>query len=146
MIYIGIDTGVNTGLAVWDGARRRFLRLETMKIHEALSLVRDCARECGRSGGTALTVRVEDPRQRKWYGGIKDRRTERGRLQGVGAVKRDAKIWEDFLSDTPGLRFEMVAPRHNVTKLSAEAFRTLTGWTARTSEHARDAAMLVFGL
>ena len=32
-----------------------------------------------------------------------------------------------------------------MTKLSAEQFRRITGWTEQTNEHGRDAAMLVFG-
>lgn len=39
----------------------------------------------------------------------------------------------------------MVAPRNNVTKMNAVAFRNLTKWEKVTSEHACDAAMLVFG-
>lgn len=42
--------------------------------------------------------------------------------------------------------YELVAPRDNRTKLSALQFRNLTGWPARTTEHGRDAAMLVYGM
>ena len=31
-----------------------------------------------------------------------------------------------------------------MTKSKADTFKKLTGWTGRTNEHARDAAMLVF--
>ena len=68
----------------------------------------------------------------------------RKRLQGVGSVKRDASIWEGFLSDL-GVWFEMVAPKRNVTKISHESFVNITKWKGRTNEHKRDAAMLVFG-
>ncbi len=64
--------------------------------------------------------------------------------QGAGSVKRDCKIWEDFLTDLD-IPFEMVAPRKGMTKYSAAAFKKLTGYEGKTSEHARDAAMLVFG-
>lgn len=37
------------------------------------------------------------------------------------------------------------APKNNRTKLTAEQFNRLTGWTARTNEHSRDAAMLIWG-
>lgn len=72
------------------------------------------------------------------------REEERKRLQGVGSVKRDASIWEDYLKDL-GVSFEMVAPKRNVTKLKQETFKRYTGWDKRTNEHGRDAAMLVFG-
>ena len=85
-----------------------------------------------------MFVRIEDARQRRWLG-------NKGReaLQGAGSIKRDATIWEDFLTDKK-IPFEMVAPSRNSTKLSAEVFKRLTGWQGRTSEHSRDAAMLVF--
>ena len=72
------------------------------------------------------------------------REAERKKLQGVGSAKRDASIWEDYLTDL-GVEFEMVAPKRNITKLSQERFKVITGWQNRTNEHGRDAAMLVFG-
>ena len=74
----------------------------------------------------------------------KARDEERKMLQGVGSVKRDAKIWEDFLTDI-GIPFEMTHPKNSVTKLNDLSFRKLTKYSKRTSEHSRDAAMLVFG-
>lgn len=71
-------------------------------------------------------------------------RNEIGRAKGAGSVERDCSIWEDFLADI-NIPCEMVAPKNNVTKLRQEAFANLTGWTQRTNEHERDAAMLVFG-
>jgi hypothetical protein len=95
--------------------------------------------------GDKVFVRVEDPRQRNWFGTERmSREEERKRLQGVGSVKRDASIWEDYLKDL-GVEFEMVAPKRNVTKLKQETFKRYTGWRKQTNEHGRDAAMLVFG-
>ena len=87
--------------------------------------------------------RVEDSRQRTWFGKIVSREEERKKLQGVGSVKRDASIWDDFLKDL-GVKYEMVAPKQNVTKLSQDRFKSYTGWAKQTNEHSRDAAMLVF--
>ena len=39
----------------------------------------------------------------------------------------------------------MVHPKNNRTKLCAQLFAKYTKYEARTSEHSRDAAMLVFG-
>jgi hypothetical protein len=50
-----------------------------------------------------------------------------------------------FLKDL-GVPFEMVAPKGGKTKLSVQTFQKITGYTQRTSEHARDAAMLVYSL
>lgn len=140
MIYIGIDTGVHTGIAVWDSEKGKFVYLDTLKIHEALNIVRSYAYT-----DVPLCVRFEDARQRKWIPMSKNMTAELGRAQGAGYVKAHCQIWEDFLRDKD-IPFEMIAPRRNVTKLSAEQFERITGYKARTSEHARDAAMLVYGL
>lgn len=142
MIYIGIDTGVNTGVAVWDNRQRTFLQIETMKIHKAMELVRDY-KVVAATDHTKLVVRVEDARQRTWYGYTTPQK-DRAKLQGVGSVKRDCTIWEDFLSDMK-VEFQMVAPKNNATKMSADSFKSITGWKKPTNEHNRDAAMLVFG-
>jgi len=133
-IYIGIDTGVNTGVAIWNAKTQKFEAVETCKIHRAIELVGKLHRAC------PLMVRVEDARLRKWYG-----KAGRERLQGAGSVKRDASIWEDFLNDL-GVRHELVAPASNRTKLDAKTFAKVTGYTGSTNEHSRDAAMLVYGI
>lgn len=78
----------------------------------------------------------------------------RGKLMGAGAAKRDAKIWEEFLSDKDialpyaddlGLTFTMHKPQVHGTKWAAEYFARVTGFKGRTSEHSRDAALLVYG-
>ena len=140
MIWIGIDTGVHTGLAIWDGNGRRFLSIELLKIHRAMDVVEALAK----ANPGDVRARVEDARQRKWIPNMGSIRNEIGRAKGAGSVERDCSIWEDFLADI-NVPCEMVAPKNNVTKLRQEAFSNLTGWTQRTNEHERDAAMLVFG-
>lgn len=137
---IGIDCGVKTGLCVWSTKRKQIEQLLTMPIHQAMDVVKTWKEFPG-----DIFVRVEDARLRKWIPRQKNEKAERGRREGAGSVKRDAKIWEDFLTDM-GIPFEMVAPKNNKTKVDAEYFKKLTGWTKQTSEHARDSAMLVVGL
>lgn len=141
MIYVGVDTGVNTGFSEWDSQKRCLLSVCSLPIHKAMDRVK-VLHELHKEN---LVVRVEDPRQRKWFGTERmTREEERKKLQGVGSVKRDATIWEDFLKDL-GVRFEMVAPKQNVTKLTQETFKRYTGWSSKTNEHGRDAAMLIYG-
>lgn len=132
MLKVGIDTGVNTGFAVWDTKGKCFLEISTLKIHQAMERVKQL------SDATEVVVYYEDARLRKWFGNA-----GREQLQGAGSVKRDCSIWEDYLDDL-GLESYAVAPKNNSTKVNAAFFAKMTGWTARTSEHARDAAMLVF--
>ena len=144
MIYIGIDPGVKTGVAVWDNRQRTFLQIETVKIHRAMELVRLYKHKAA-DVGTKLIVRVEDARQRKWFERKYDKKGEEENvLQGAGSIKRDSKIWDDYLSDM-GVEYQMVAPKGGMTKYTKERFQALTGWKKPTNEHNRDAAMLVFG-
>lgn len=144
MLYIGIDTGTHTGFSVWDSHLKDFLEIEDLKIHAAMARVADW-KAMAAAMGVGIEVRIEDPRKRTWFGTERmSREEERKRLQGVGSVKRDAAIWEDYLTDL-GVPFEMIAPKRNVTKLTHEAFVALTKWKGRTNEHKRDSAMLVFG-
>ena len=142
MIYIGIDTGVHTGYAVYDSRIQQLTAVGTDKIHNVMQLVSGL-NDVSKEKGDNIRVRVEDARKRTWYG-FHTAKQDRARLQGAGSVKRDAQIWEDFLTDL-GVDFEMVAPKNNATKLTAESFRQLTGWAGKTNEHGRDAAMLVYG-
>lgn len=136
-LYIGIDTGRDTGFAVWGGGQ--LLRVETTTIVHAMAEILDYL---GRWEDVHLVF--EDARQRKWIPRERSNSEYRGKLMGAGSVKRDGEIWEEFCKEYD-IPFRATPPKNNTTKLTAETFRQITGWTGRTSEHARDAAMLVFG-
>ena len=131
-IVIGLDPGVQTGVAIWSVKEQKLLNVVTKKIHEAGKMVESLKSK-------NILVRFEDARLRKWFGN-----SGREKLQGAGSVKRDCKIWEDLLTDL-GIPFDKVPPKSVRTKVNFINFGQMTGWTGRTSEHARDAAMLVFG-
>lgn len=135
MVYIGIDPGKHTGIAVWSSKQGRLIHVETMAIHRAMDLVL----QWKETQGENVFVIFEDARQRKYFG-----QTSREVLQGAGSVKRDATIWEDFLRDHK-ISFRAVPPAKGATKWDAERFKKVTCWNYRTSEHSRDAAMLVYG-
>ena len=129
---IGIDPGTKTGFAVWDREEKKFVKVETRGIVSAMHQVKFLL-------GDEVVIRIEDARQRKWFG-----KTDRERLQGVGSVKRDSSIWEEFC-DYYSIEYMLIAPKNNRTKTTAAEFKKMTGWEGRTSEHSRDAAMLVWG-
>jgi len=131
MIYIGIDPGVKTGVAVWDSVAGKFLELETYTILRAIDKVQLY------DYNGHIMVMVEDAR--KWKFG-----TDPKKKQGAGSIKRDCKIWEEFLTDR-AIDHELTMPNKKITKLSVDAFHKITGiWTMKTHDHIRDAAMLVF--
>jgi hypothetical protein len=140
LVYvIGVDPGTNTGFAVYDKEGKRLTIVCTLQIHEAFDAVRKInavAKNCS----FKIFVRVEDARKRKWFGN-----GATAKQQGAGAIKIQCKQWEEFLL-AEGISFEMVAPAKIQTKVDAKKFKMITGWAGRTSNHARDAAMMVYGL
>lgn len=137
---IGIDPGAKTGLATINQAGA-LDRVETLAIDEALELVREL-----NALGQVDHVVFEDARLRTWFGGADKRqaRSGAGIREGVGSVKRDCTIWSEFLG-RHNIPFLAVKPAAGSTKWPAEQFVKVTGWTKRTSNHARDAAVLVLG-
>lgn len=132
-LFVGIDPGVNTGYAEAVGGK--IMRCESMRIDEAMERVRELAAQT-----KLLTVVFEDARMRTGYFG----KDAKAKQQGAGSVKRDCKIWADFLAAL-GITYINVSPRQKGVKRSAESFAALTGFRERTNEHGRDAAMLVWG-
>lgn len=133
MIFIGIDPGVHTGLAVYDRATRKLLLVEGMLAVEAEEFIRNETR--------AIHVYVEDTRTLR----LPERLQSSGRLKGAGSVHRDMSRWEEFLQHHKvphsmcGLSPKMFRQGDD------EWFRRLTGWDKRTNEHGRAAAGLVWG-
>ena len=133
-ILIGIDPGVKTGFAVWDIVSKEFKYIQTVSIVRGMSIIAQNHKDWA-----PLEIWFEDARQRKWFG-------SKGReaLQGAGSIKRDCKIWQEFC-EYHQIPFKALPPQKGKTKWTSEYFKRLTGWQGRTSEHARDAAALVFG-
>ena len=129
---IGIDPGVNTGLAVYS--HKKLQLAESCTAVKAECFVLKTIKE-----GEDVKLYIEDARKRKWFG-------SKGRevLQGVGSVKRDSQRWQEF-AEHHKIEFELIAPKDNKTKLKSATFKKITGWDGRTNEHGRDAAMLIFG-
>lgn len=141
MYWAGIDPGKHTGVAMYDGVQ--LVEVATVPVHRALQMVASFV-EVAQANGIPVRVVFEDARKRRWLPKERNVSEYRGRLMGAGSVERDCTIWEDFLKDL-GVDFIAQAPRAGMTKLSPESFARLTGWKGRTSNHARDAAMLVYG-
>lgn len=135
-LAIGIDPGVNTGLAIWDIDEKRFTDIRTDSI---LTIIDRLKNDYLSKDDISIVLVVEDARKRTYFGN-----TGRERLKGAGSVERDCKIWEEFC-ELYGVKLCLIHPKHNKTKLNAEQFTRITGYTGRTSVHARDAAMLVYG-
>ena len=144
-ILIGIDTGVHTGFAVaFDhGAGGELQRVESLSITQAMQCVLEYEDEYDLKD---ITLYIEDARLRTWFGAMDARQAKSGAgvREGVGSVKRDAQIWEDWCKEN-GYEYLLLSPAAKGAKVDAVKFEKITGWQGRTSQHARDAAMLVYG-
>ncbi len=139
-LAVGVDPGVNTGLSTFGGGALQVIRSGfAVDIEYAVLALNEAHR---------IVVYIEDARLRTWFPKVK----RKGKwvdvgsevLQGVGSVKRDSQRWEEFCINHD-IKYKLVHPKHVRTKMPAEQFKRITGWTARTNEHGRDAAMIVFG-
>jgi len=131
---VGIDPGVSTGFAVYDRHEKVLLQVSTLTILTAMTRVLDLI-----AHGCEIELLFEDARLRRFFG-TKGREV----LQGAGSIKRDCSIWQEFC-ELHGIKYTAIAPQNARTKVDAVLFGKLTGYTGRTSEHSRDASMLVFG-
>lgn len=130
---IGIDSGTKTGVAVYDKQTKKLVQCSTMPIHKAMKIVEEHREH-------KIIVVVEDARK-----AVFGRSNDAHKAQGAGSVKRDAAIWDAFLKDL-GVEYRMVRPNKRATKIGKYEFEKITKYTGMTSEHGRDAAMLVYGL
>ena len=136
MKYIGIDPGTNTGIAVWDTEKQCFESIETKTLHRALWLVYDYYFM------GPIKLFIEDPNTWRPFKGNK---SSNAKIQGAGSVKRDFAIWKEFCDDY-SIPFVRTKIQGTMKKIRPDVFLQLTGWSKLTSEHGRDAAMLVFGM
>ena len=128
---IGIDPGVNTGMAAtFDGI---LVEVYTASFTKAQADILELVNR-----GNALELVIEDPRGQY----VPFHQREPQRIKGVGSVERDAKLWIEF-AEFYGIKYRTVKPG-KYRKIDAKTFKAWTGWTGRTSEHARAAAMMVF--
>lgn len=130
MKVIGIDPGVNTGLCVWCTEKEEVLFLATFSIHNALKFVE-------MESKNDLIVVVEDARL--WKNFKISFKAAAARRQGAGSVKRDSKIWEDFLKDL-GITYRMIPP---VQKIKPSQLSRLIGKKV-TGQHQADAVVMVY--
>lgn len=132
-IAVGIDPGINTGMAIYN---RQSKKIE--KIFPALTM--------GDAQEQLLAIMKENPDllvvledARKKVVPKKFRKPERA--YGAGHVRAMCYMWEDWLTRN-GFTFMLVTPlRAKLSKCDLEKY---TGYSGLTSQHGRDAAMLVF--
>jgi len=139
MLHIGIDGGTKTGFAIWDSRLKKFTELKTVDFWTAYYMVQHYVPE-------EVRVYIEDPSQNKPVfkrPGMRDYEYAK-KCQNVGMVKRESTLLIEGL-ERLGYKVTKVRPtKGSLTKMNKDRFRTLTKHQGTSSEHSRDAAMMVF--
>jgi hypothetical protein len=156
-IYIGIDPGANTGFAVWNRVRsgQYFSQIECTDFWGAIDKLEEFHLMLCPQHDLKLVVVIEASNlNRSMHASTMDKiagtPSEKLRrilkmAQDVGGVKRECELLMKWC-ERNGITFIAAQPTaKSYTKLKADRFTQLTGWKARTNEHSRDAAMLVWG-
>jgi hypothetical protein len=141
-IWIGIDPGVNTGVAVWSRTEKRLTELRTFTAVGAEDYVRHLIEHAD----CDVMVVIEDARLRRTFQGGTER------YQGAGSIKCDSRRWDEFCKHN-GYSYALVPPSGASNKIAADVerfegctgYRCMNGKRIIVSGHARCAAMLVFG-
>ena len=131
-IIIGLDPGVNTGVAIYEaGALIKLMTITPWRIPEVLI------------GQSVSRVIFEDSRlqshvwiKAKGAAGLKVARN-------IGEVDAWCKLIV-ATCETIGIPAHGISPKGKGAKLSAATFTASTGWTGKSNEHQRDAAMVAY--
>lgn len=139
---IGIDPDlVKSGVAITQSGR--LLELHAMEFFDLIKLIDERADDA-----VFVLEDVEASKTVYERPGVKQKGMKRI-AQNVGQVKAIARLLRQYMEGC-GANFKMVRPlRGNAKKAKNDAkyFKKITGWTGRSNEDKRDAAMLaLFGL
>lgn len=136
---IGIDAGVHTGFAVRE--TRVLKKWLVIRTGTFWNVYRDIAENYPPE---LTTIYIEKPSLNKltFDHNEKNRRKREKISRNVGANAREATL---LIEEFQRLGYEVIEVRPTKKKVDAKEFKGYTGITQRTSEHARDAGMLIVG-
>lgn len=143
----GVDPGVKTGFALWNREEKRFEWVETSTFWEVFfRITKSCVLN---PANTHIVIEVAHLapftfRQRR--GKAESFATMDRMARNVGQVTREAQLLVEGFRRL-GFTVSEQKPLGKAKKADDDRkqFERLTGWTERTSQHARDAARLCYG-
>lgn len=156
-IFIGIDPGANTGIAVWNRVRsgQYFSQIECTDFFGALDMIEEFHLVRAPQHDLKLVVVIEASNlNRSMHASTMDKiagtpaeklRRILKMAQDVGGVKRECELLMKYCERNKITFIAAQPTAKSLTKIKADRFNQLTGWKQRTNEHSRDAAMLVWG-
>lgn len=133
---IGIDPGIITGIAVFDSHIKALVLVKSYKLFKVFDIIDmyNVTKDC--------IVYIENPNT--WVPfKSSTRQANDSKLQGSGAVKQTYKHLLEFFADR---EIECIPTKiqGNIKKTDSKLFQQITGWSAETNKHGRDAALIVF--
>jgi len=132
---IGIDPGVNTGVALY--ANGKLLSLQTIEPID----IQDCIKR-----SYADLIVFEDSRlQSAVWVPSKNKAVANNIARKIGQVDALCSLIEDTCNRWE-IKFMRVSPKAKGAKMNSEDFNLFTGWTGRSNAHERDAAMVAWQL
>ena len=130
---IGIDPGMNTGVARYDnGALVAMLTVAPWEVRELIA-----------NHGPALVVFEDSRKQSHTWTRIASRDASLKMARNVGEIDAWCKLIEAECAAL-GIKCMGISPTGKGAKLAAPAFSKLTGWAGKSNQHARDAALVAF--
>lgn len=133
MRVLGIDPGASTGIATFEAGA--LVSLETIAPHQIEQLLRE-----------RMPARVifEDSRlmSHTWTQ-VKSRPAALKMARNVGEIDAWCRLIA-ALCEQMGIAAHGVSPQGKGAKMNAMQFESMTGWSARSNQHERDAAAVVW--
>jgi hypothetical protein len=132
---IGIDPGVNTGVALFTNGK--LLSLQTIQPID----IQDCVKR-----SFADLIVFEDSRlQSAVWVPSKNKAVANNIARKIGQVDALCSLIEEICRRWE-IKFMRVSPKAKGAKMNSEDFNLFTGWEHRSNQHERDAAMVAWQL
>lgn len=132
-LILGIDPGAHTGVATYVGGQ--LTDLETVGPHQIERLIR---------GRAPARVVFEDSRlQSHTWTSSASKAAAAKMARNVGQVDAWCYLITAICAEL-GIAAHGISPAGKGAKLDAKQFASVTGWTGKSNEHARDAAMVAW--
>ena len=144
--FIGLDPGISTGFCMYDKTFKQIIKLATVEFWELF----DALDEIKRLAPDQVKFIIENSALNKptfVKGGGDTQKKMQKISRNVGSNQRESTLLIEGIRRY-GFHVIEVKPtgsRGVKRKWSEETFQKITGYKGRSSQHARDAAMLVFG-
>ena len=133
MTIMGIDPGVQTGIAIYRAGQ--LSELHTIAPHEIAGCI---------TGNKPGRVIFEDSRLTSFmFNQVKSRPAALKMARNVGEIDAWCRLITSVCGEL-GIACHGISPKGKGGKLHAGQFASVTGWTAASNEHTRDAAMVAW--